>query len=94
LRVSSFCAQSKRQVSEMGSLAPLANRSVFVRFRPTGRHGLGVCTRPLSAIKTGSRCSFDHLVGATQNRRRNLKAERFGGLEIDNHFHFCRLLYW
>src|SRR5262245_34333708 len=34
----------------------------------------------------------DHLVGAQQNRSRHRKAERLGGLEVDRHLKFDRLL--
>jgi hypothetical protein len=36
--------------------------------------------------------SFDHLVGAGEQRRRNFQAERFGGLEIDGELEFDRRL--
>ena len=35
---------------------------------------------------------FDHLVGAEQDRCRNIEAERLGGFQIDHEFKFCRLL--
>ena len=36
---------------------------------------------------------FDHLVGACQHRRRHVKTERFGGLEIDHRFVLGRRLH-
>ena len=36
---------------------------------------------------------LDHLVGAQQNGWRHRKAERLGGLEVDDHLEFCRQLH-
>src|SRR5262249_9745545 len=38
--------------------------------------------------------SFDHLVGAGEQRRRHLEAERLGGRQIDNEIEFGWLLDW
>src|SRR5262245_20040206 len=38
--------------------------------------------------------SFDHLVGAGEQRRRHLKAERLGGPNIDYQLEFGRLYNW
>ena len=36
---------------------------------------------------------FDHLVGAKQDPLRHVEAERLGGLEVHDHFEFCRKLH-
>src|SRR5262245_42327598 len=39
-------------------------------------------------------CSFDHLVGAGQQRGRDFKAERLGGPEVDHKLDLGALLDW
>jgi Helix-turn-helix len=50
--------------------------------------------RPSSAnlFCTANVLLFDHLVGAQQNRWGYGKAERLGGLEVQDHLEFCRQL--
>src|SRR6516225_9106299 len=38
--------------------------------------------------------SFDHLVGAGEQRRRDGEADRFGSCHVDNKLHLGRKLYW
>src|SRR5436190_11083761 len=38
--------------------------------------------------------SFDHLVGAAEQRQRDREAERLGGLEVDYQLDFRCLLHW
>jgi hypothetical protein len=37
---------------------------------------------------------FDHLVGAAEQRHRNVETERVSGLEVDHQFEFGRALHW
>jgi hypothetical protein len=37
--------------------------------------------------------SFDHLVGASENRCRNVQTERLGGLQVDHEFVLGRRLH-
>jgi hypothetical protein len=37
---------------------------------------------------------FDHLVGASEQRRWYGQAKRFGSLHVDHQLEFGRLLYW
>jgi hypothetical protein len=44
--------------------------------------------------KQTSTASFDHLVGAGDERRRNSQAQSLGGFEIENKLEFGRLIHW
>src|SRR5262249_5758524 len=46
------------------------------------------------AARGPSTPSFDHLVGGEEQTGRNVKAERFGGLQIKNEFEFRGLHDW
>jgi hypothetical protein len=39
------------------------------------------------------RASFDHLVGTREHARRQIEAERLGGVQIDHQFILGRVLY-
>src|SRR5665647_3069761 len=43
-------------------------------------------------VKPGSRRLFDHLVGASEEHRRQFEAKRFRSLEIDNQLEFGLLV--
>ena len=67
-------------------------RSGNVRFTPAGGHVQ--CTSScLLWANSGHRAdSFDHLIGASEQRGRDCEAERFGSLEVDNQLVFGRRL--
>src|SRR5262245_17466243 len=46
------------------------------------------------AARGPSTPSLDHLIGAGEQRRRHLEAERLGGRQIDNEIEFGWLLDW
>src|SRR5262249_39626391 len=59
------------------------------RLRPALRSRRKICRR---TIGEEGGASFDHLVGAGEQRRRHGEAERIGGREINKEIEFGRLL--
>ena len=73
------------------SLADVAHRGVGVwDGRPAGPH---VVNRPTFTNMVHVVTSFDHLVGAAEQRQGHGQAERFSGLEVDDQFEFGGLLH-
>jgi hypothetical protein len=60
--------------------------------------GSGVIGSPIVSFQRVNglvrRASFDHLVGAREQSRRNFEAERFSGLRVDHEFDLDRLHHW
>src|SRR5262245_25123186 len=72
-------------------------RPKHVRFTPKADKQADISLSPLCANSDLTRRSkkaalFDHLVGACEQHRRHLKAERLRGLEIDHELKLGRLL--
>ena len=76
-----------------GSKADMCSAKGHVRFTPKSGHVQ--CTAdvryvPIADIGT-NQFLFDHLVGASEQRRRHGEAERLGGLKINDQLEFGRL---
>jgi hypothetical protein len=74
-----------------GSFADIVAALPNVRFTPQSRHRSASSARPLSAIADIG-TSFDHVVGAQQNRFRHHKTEAFSCVDIDSQAKFDRQL--
>jgi hypothetical protein len=62
--------------------------------RPLARVAASVHPRPASREEGGADSDlFDHLVGAGEQLRRHVEAERLSGGQIDDEIEFGRLLY-
>src|SRR5271166_4304724 len=58
------------------------NQRVFQQNRPITT----LCVAANKLITRSPRCLFDHLVGATEQRKRNGEAERLGSPQVDDEF--------
>src|SRR5262249_11552485 len=73
---------AKTQSPASLAAAPLPPEATLQPRRPGGKGRSG-----------GGTVSFDHLVGAQQDRLWYGKTERLGGLEVYDHLEFCRKLH-
>ena len=72
-----------------GSGADVAPTKQDVRFTPNSGHQEDGPRCPLSANNGHRPALFDHLVGASKQRRRHGEAERLGGLEVNREVILC-----
>src|ERR1700730_15860028 len=83
--------QSRARTHKCESVTTTCLMSALSHFADSSRTFREVREVPIPAV---SRCSsdvrgsrlFDHLVGAGEHGRRHGKAERLGGLQVDNEF--------
>jgi hypothetical protein len=85
-----------RRACPLGSKADMKVRPCDVRFTPESGHSFSVSGCPLCAklehfAPQQYTLLFDHLIGDGEQPRRHGKAERFGGLHINNQLEFRRL---
>ena len=55
------------------------------------RAAIGQAAAPPRSVMSSRRLTFDHLVGAGEQRQRHGEAERLGGGEVDDPIKFGRL---
>ena len=91
-------AESKRRtifMSASGSQADKASSRSYVRFTPESGQTGDIADCPLCAKKATFALQqiflLDHLVGAGEQRRRHVDAERLGGRQIDDELELGRL---
>src|SRR4029079_3858861 len=90
IRVRAACEALHR--AEMGRSFPNQDSHRGTPYRvATERERLPSARRPQITQRTRA-VSFDHLVGAGENRRRNFKAQRYRGFKADNQVEFGWLL--
>src|SRR5260221_14663935 len=77
-----------------GSLGPRPISTPICRIRfDCARAASGHAAAPPSSVMN-SRRSLDHLVGASEQHRWHVEAQRFRGIEVDYQLEFGRLLNW
>src|SRR5499427_10301117 len=80
-----------------GSPLPGESRTLWIATKGFRSHPpplLDLAWRKGSFIFEPPFTSFDHLVGAGEQRRRHVNAERLSGFQVDHQFEFGRLLDW
>src|SRR3954452_22841602 len=88
------CSRRSRDVLQNSRCRSACSSSTNCRATPWARCRRIFCATPIRGFirrRNKRTASFDHLVGASEQRQRQVEPERLGSLEVDDQLDFCTL---